>query len=52
MNLVLGVMHLLRGATLAERLYDNVNLFVGALLVVTLVCVVVKRAMDRRGEVE
>ena len=49
LNLGLGVMHLVRGETLAERLYDNANLFVGLLLMVTLALIIVKRAMDRRA---
>ncbi len=49
LNIAIGIGRLFRGETIAERLYDNMNLFVGALLVVVLVCVVVKRAMDRRA---
>ena len=51
-NLGIGALHLIRGETLTERLYDNVNLFVGLLMAVTLVCLVIKRAMDRRSEAE
>ena len=47
-NLVIGVIHLFQGETLADRLYDNMNLFVGALFAVVLGCIVAKRAMDRR----
>lgn len=43
-NLALGVLHLVR-----DKLYGNMNLYVGALLVVTLICLVIKRAMDRRA---
>ena len=49
LNLGIGVVKLFRGASVAERLYDNGNLFVGALLVFTLGCVLIKRAMDRRA---
>lgn len=48
LNLGIGVDKLFRAETLADRLYDNMNLFVGALFLVVLVCVVVKRAIDRR----
>ena len=47
LNMGIGVGKLLRGETIAERLYNNMNLFVGALFVVVLVCVVIKRAVDR-----
>lgn len=50
LNLGIGVGRLFRGETIAERLYDNMNLFVGALFLVVLGCVVVKRAIDRREE--
>ena len=46
LNMGIGVGKLLRGETIAERLYNNMNLFVGALFVVVLVCVVIKRAVD------
>ena len=52
LNLGIGLVRLFREATLEERLYENANLFVGALLVFTLVCVVIKRAIDRRSEAE
>ena len=48
LNLGIGVGKLFRAETLADRLYNNMNLFVGALFLVVLVCVVVKRAIDRR----
>ena len=48
LNTGLGLRRLLTGATLRERLYDNMNLFVGLLLVATLAFIVIKRAMDRR----
>lgn len=50
LNVGIGVMRLLRGETIHERLYENANLFVGLLLVATLACVVIKRAMDRKAE--
>ena len=50
LNLVIGMGRLFRGETIVERLYDNMNLFVGALLIVVLVCIVIKRAIDRREE--
>ncbi len=50
LNLGIGVGRLLRGETIADRLYNNMNLFVGALFMIVLVCVVVKRAVDRREE--
>ncbi len=49
-NIGIGVWHLIREATVQEKLYENFNLFVGLLLVVTLIFIVVKRAMDRRAE--
>ena len=49
LNLGIGVRRLIVGATLKERLYENMNLFVGALFLVVIVCLLVKRAMDRRG---
>lgn len=52
MNLGIGVMHLVRDETLTDRLYENYNLFVGLLLVVTLALIVIKRAIDRRSEEE
>ena len=52
LNLGIGVWHLFRETTLQGRLYENYNLFVGLLLVVTLAFIVVKRAMDRRGAEE
>lgn len=52
MNLALGIIRLFREEGIEERLYNNVNLFVGALLVFVLSCVIIKRAMDRRGEEE
>ena len=50
LNLGIGMGKLLRGETIADRLYNNFNLFVGALFVVVLACVVVKRTLDRREE--
>ena len=50
LNTGIGIARLFRGETLQERLYQNMNLFVGLLLVVTLAFIVIKRAMDRRGE--
>ena len=52
LNLGIGVGRLLRGETIADRLYENANLPVGALLVAMLACMVIKRAMERRGEEE
>ena len=49
LNTGLGLRRLLAGATIQERLYENMNLFVGLLLVATLAFIVIKRAMDRRG---
>ena len=49
LNLGIGVGRLFRGETIADRLYNNMNLFVGALFVIVLVCVVIKRAVDRSG---
>ncbi|MDO4865016.1 MAG: hypothetical protein Q4C10_00535 [Clostridia bacterium] len=49
LNLGIGIGRLFRGKTIVERLYDNANLLVGALLVVVLACIVIKRAMDRRA---
>ncbi len=46
-NLGLGILHLAREADIQDRLYENYSLFVGLLLAVVLVCLVVKRAMDR-----
>ena len=50
LNLVIGILHLMRGTDLQTRLYDNMNLPVGLLMLVTLACVVIKRLMDRRAE--
>ena len=50
LNLGLGAGRLFRGETIAERLYNNMNLFVGALFLVVVACVVIKRAVDRREE--
>ena len=50
LNLGIGIGRLFRGETIADRLYNNMNLFVGALFVVVLICVVIKRAIDRRAE--
>ena len=52
LNLGIGAMHLVRETTLQERLYENYNLFVGLLLVVVLIFIVIKRAIDRRSEGE
>ena len=52
LNLVIGVARLLRGATLQERLYENANLLMGAAFAVILVCIAIKRGMDRRSEAE
>ena len=52
LNLGIGLIRLFREATLEERLCENANLFVGALLVFTLVCILIKRAIDRRSEAE
>jgi len=52
MNTGIGVGKLIGAGTIRERLYDNVNLFMGALFVGVLACVVIKRALDRKGEVE
>lgn len=49
-NLGLGAWRLIRETTVQGRLYENYNLFVGLLLVVTLILIVVKRALDRRQE--
>ena len=49
LNTGIGLHHLLTGATLRERLYENMNLFVGLLLVATLAFIVIKRAMDRHS---
>lgn len=51
-NTGLGIARLFRGETIVERLYENMNLFVGLLFVVVLLCIVVKRATDRRAEEE
>ena len=48
LNLGIGVGRLIRGETMAVRLYENMNLFVGVLFLIVLVCVVAKRAVDRR----
>ena len=48
LNLGIGVWRLIREATVQEKFYENYNLFVGLLLVVTLAFVLIKRAMDRR----
>ncbi len=48
LNLVIGIGRLLRGASLADKINNNMNLFVGLLLVATLVMLLIKRAMDRR----
>ena len=50
LNLGIGIGRLFRSETIADRLYNNMNLFVGALFVVVLICVVIKRAIDRRAE--
>ena len=50
LNLVIGILHLMRGTDLQTRLYDNMNLPVGLLMLATLACVVIKRVMDRRAE--
>lgn len=51
-NLGIGLVKLFREATLQERLYDNMNLFVGALMVFALICLLVKRAVDRQSEAD
>lgn len=48
LNLVIGIGRLLRAASLADRFNNNMNLFVGLLLVATLVMLLIKRAIDRR----
>ena len=48
LNLIIGIGRLLRGASLADKINNNMNLFVGLLLVATLVMLLIKRAMDRR----
>ena len=48
LNLVIGIGRLLQGASLADKINNNMNLFVGLLLVATLVMLLIKRAMDRR----
>ena len=49
LNLGLGIGRLFRGETIAERLYDNMNLLVGVLFTFVLGCIVAKRAIDRRA---
>ena len=49
LNLGLGIGRLFRGETIAERLYDNMSLFVGVLFTFVLACIVAKRAIDRRA---
>ena len=51
-NLGIGVARLIRSETIVERLYDNMNLFMGLLFMVVLACIVIKRAIDRRGAEE
>ena len=41
LNLGIGIAHLVLETTLQERLYDNMNLFVGMLLVATLACLLI-----------
>ena len=48
LNLGIGAVRLFRSETIADRLYENMNLFVGALFLAVLACIVVKRAIDRR----
>ena len=50
LNLVLGVRRLLTETTLKEKLYENFNLPLGVLMAAVLVCVLIKRMMDRNGE--
>ena len=50
LNLGIGIAHLIRGTDLQTRLYDNMNLPVGVLLLVIPACVIIKRVMDRRSE--
>lgn len=52
MNLGIGVWHLIRETSVQEKFYENYNLFVGLLLVVTLAFILIKRAIDRRAEEE
>lgn len=49
LNLGIGIGRICRGATLAERLFENANLMVGAVTTLILACSLVKLAMDRRG---
>ena len=49
-NLGMGVWRQLSESTLEERLLDNLNLPMGALMVAVLACVLVKRGMDARSE--
>lgn len=49
-NLGIGIRRLMTETTLKERLYENFNLPLGVLMVAALVCVLVKRMMDRNGE--
>ena len=51
-NLAIGVARLFRGGALAERLGENANLMVGAMLLVVLGCSLVKLNLDRQSEGE
>ncbi len=51
-NLGIGIFNLVRQPTIQEKLYENHNLFVGLLMAAVLVCLLVKRTMDRYGEEE
>ena len=49
-NIIIGVGRLTLQAAIEERLFENPNLMVGAMLAVVVVCLLLKRAMDRRTE--
>ena len=51
-NLVSGVIHMVRGKDIYEKLLENGNLMTGLLLTAILACTLIKRSMDRHSEGE
>lgn len=52
LNLGIGISRLARAGTMTDRVFENANLMTGVMTTAILVCVLIKQAMDRRGEGE
>ena len=50
LNLGIGISKLTREGMLETRLFENLNLMTGIMTTAILICVLIKHAMDRRGE--